>query len=389
LDKLSHLSIETFLSDYWQKRPVVLRQVFPEFNDIISPEELAGLALDDDIDSRLIMNSDRGHWNLKQGPLNEQDFHSLADANWTLLVQSVDHWSQKAENLVKRFDFIPKWRLDDLMVSYATTGGGVGPHIDQYDVFLIQGSGRRHWQVGEKDQAVRELSPHPQLKQVAQFEASIDAVLEIGDVLYIPPNTPHNGVAVDACLTYSVGFRAPSVQSIFEQLLTGLIERDESISPRYQDQVLDDPAQLRSAAIPPHTLPWIKQQLSTIPDQQLIEAFGQLVTFNNHPLVDEFTTAENITNSEILKQTEDNLQSATSFQLKPASRACYQVVDTTILLFVDGNTYQLPADWLVLLEDFCQNKPIDVKNAQNLLQHIDLIETLASINVKGCLLFKQ
>ncbi len=199
-----------FLERHWQKRPVVLKRGFSNFIDPLSPDELAGLAMESEIDSRLVSHQD-GKWQVSHGPFESYDH--LGESNWSLLVQAVNHWHEPTAALMRPFRALPDWRIDDLMISFSVPGGGVGPHLDQYDVFIIQGTGRRRWRVGEKLQ-MRQHCPHPDLLQVEPFEAIIDEELEPGDILYIPPGFPHEGYALENAMNYSVGFRAPNSREL-------------------------------------------------------------------------------------------------------------------------------------------------------------------------------
>jgi len=206
------LTVEEFLSDYWQQKPLLIRNAFPNFEPVITSDELAGLSLEQEVESRLIQfKPDRSEYQLDCGPLNEETFANLPESDWTLLVQAVDHYSPKAKALLNAFNFIPNWRIDDLMISYATPGGGVGPHYDNYDVFLIQAEGTRRWELGgiESSQSPR-LADAPVLI-LSEFKSQESFDLEPGDMLYLPPQVAHNGVATsEDCVTYSAGFRAPS-----------------------------------------------------------------------------------------------------------------------------------------------------------------------------------
>ena len=208
---LGGLTPAQFLAEYWQKKPLLIRQALPDFGEAIEADELAGLACEDHIESRIIRGSGAdNNWQQQHGPFEEQIFDKLGDKDWTLLVQAVDHYIPEVAKLKDRFRFIPDWRLDDVMVSFAAPGGSVGPHLDQYDVFLLQGQGRRNWQVGERITQAPSLLPHPELQLLSDFNCSDNYMLEPGDMLYLPPGFPHWGIAVDPCTTYSIGFRAPS-----------------------------------------------------------------------------------------------------------------------------------------------------------------------------------
>jgi 50S ribosomal protein L16 3-hydroxylase len=209
-----------FLKEVWQKQPLVLTQAFKDFVDPIAADELAGLACEEEISSRIVVTKDND-WEVIQGPF--EDYDDRGETHWQLLVQAVNHWYPDSQPLVEAFRFLPDWRFDDLMASFATPLGGVGPHIDNYDVFIIQGEGERRWKVGDKGPHKRRnndaMSP-----LVEDFEPIIDVVLTKGDVLYIPPGFPHSGETLSMALSYSVGFRAPSQQELLTELADSLID---------------------------------------------------------------------------------------------------------------------------------------------------------------------
>ncbi len=219
LTLLGGLSVKEFLRDYWQKKPLLIRQAIPGFQGLLNPQQLMDMACNEDAQSRLVENN-RGIWDLQQGPFEAETFSGLSKSKWTLLVQGVNHNIPEAAELLKYFNFIPHSRLDDLMVSYAPKNGGVGPHFDSYDVFLLQGHGHRRWQISsQKDRTLIEGAP---LRILKNFKAEHDWILEPGDMLYLPPHWAHNGIAEDDCMTYSIGFRTPSYQELGEQFLVYL-----------------------------------------------------------------------------------------------------------------------------------------------------------------------
>ncbi len=216
------LTASAFLRDYWQKKPLLIRQAFPQFNGLLNPQQLLALACTEDAQARLVTRQ-RGQWQLQQGPFKPAAFKKLGKNQWTVLVQGVNHILPQAAALLQHFSFIPHARLDDLMVSYAPSGGGVGPHFDSYDVFLLQGLGHRRWQISaQQDRTLTEGAP---LKILRHFEVAQEWVLAPGDMLYLPPHYAHNGIAEDDCMTYSIGFRAPAYQELAEQFLVYLQDR--------------------------------------------------------------------------------------------------------------------------------------------------------------------
>jgi 50S ribosomal protein L16 3-hydroxylase len=225
-----------FLDTYWQKQPLVVRDALPDFHSPLSPQELAGLACEDGVESRLILEEGGAHpWELRHGPFEASDFRDLPETHWTLLVQEVDRLLPEVGALLDYFRFLPDWRLDDVMVSYAPTHGTVGPHIDNYDVFLLQGSGHRRWQIGTEPVHHEEIVPDLDVRILADFEPDREVVLGPGDLLYLPPRVAHYGVSTDdQCMTYSVGFRAPRHQDLVANFLQHAVE---ALDPdaRYSD----------------------------------------------------------------------------------------------------------------------------------------------------------
>jgi len=269
---LNQLTPSEFLDQYWQKKPLLIKAAIPNFKGLLSPEELAGLACEEDVQSRIVEYK-KGSWHAQHGPFTEDDFAALpdrptADHNWTLLVQSVNHFLPEASALLQQFSFIPHARLDDLMVSYAPHGGGVGPHFDSYDVFLLQGQGKRLWRISEQsDLSLVEGAP---LRILKHFDTKQEWLLEAGDMLYLPPHLAHWGIAVSDgdqdCMTYSIGFRAPKNQELASEFLGFMQDKinQESIplSGLYQDANLR--LQAHPAEISTDMLATVSAQLQSI-----------------------------------------------------------------------------------------------------------------------------
>ena len=241
-----------FLREYWQKKPLLIRNAFPAFESPIQPEDLAGLACEDGVLARIARHDrDADTWQLETGPFPEEKFPDMPHQDWTLLVQDVDKWDADVRALLDAFTFLPRWRMDDIMVSFAAPGGSVGAHIDNYDVFLLQGVGHRRWQIDTRanpDETYRDDVP---LRLLKNFNPNHDWVLNPGDMLYIPPGVPHHGIAEDACLTISVGLRAPSSAELLEHYADSLtFDADERI--RYADGDIalpKDPNEIDEAAL--------------------------------------------------------------------------------------------------------------------------------------------
>lgn len=203
------MSPRQFLGEHWQKKPLLVRGAFPDFRDPVTPEELAGLACEDGVESRLVVRRGK-RWEVVWGPHAEAAFADLPKRAWTLLVQEVNRWVPDAALLLEPFSFLPNVRVDDVMVSYAAPGGGVGPHVDSYDVFLVQGRGKRRWQFHARPTGDRAIRAGLDLRILERFVPDVDEVLGPGDMLYLPPGFAHHGTAETECMTYSVGFRSPS-----------------------------------------------------------------------------------------------------------------------------------------------------------------------------------
>ena len=227
-----------FLRDYWQKRPLLIRNAFPGYESPLQPEDLAGLACEDGVLARLIEHDAASDgWRVRHGPFAEEDFPGLPDHDWTLLVQDMDKWDADLRGLLDRFDFLPRWRIDDVMVSFAATGGSVGAHVDQYDVFLLQAQGHRRWQIDASDAPPLAFRDDVELKLLRDFHPDHDWVLTPGDMLYLPPGWAHDGIAQGECMTCSIGFRVPEGTDLAREVLIRWMEGMDTIDkPRlYQD----------------------------------------------------------------------------------------------------------------------------------------------------------
>ena len=251
-----------FLRDYWQKRPLLVRGAFAQFRDPLTPNDLAGLACEEMALSRLVAHErKRDRWSLRNGPFSEDDFATLPKRDWTILVQDVDKWDADVAALLDAFGFLPSWRIDDVMVSYAVDGGSVGAHVDQYDVFLLQGLGQRRWQISVDPNARKDFRDDADLKLLREFTPTHDWILEPGDMLYLPPGVPHHGVAIGECLTYSIGMRAPSKAELLLDFADALAEMlpeelrlaDPDLLPAKSDGEIDEAAMVRVV----RAMPWL------------------------------------------------------------------------------------------------------------------------------------
>ncbi|MBA4305899.1 MAG: cupin [Sphingopyxis sp.] len=338
-----------FLRDYWQKKPLLIRNPWAAWQNPFEPDELAGLACEAEVESRLVVGA-QGSWAVEHGPLAEARFARLGQEPSTLLVQAVDHHIPEVAALIASFRFIPNWRIDDVMVSYATDGGGVGPHYDQYDVFLIQGNGRRRWRVGQLCDDESPLIPHDELRLLAEFQATDEWLLEPGDILYVPPRIAHDGVAVgDDCMTYSVGFRAPSRSELLTHFLDDLVAEMED-DDRYADPELaiqENPGEISSAALDKlHRLAIEKLQDRS----SFARWFGGYSSTRKYPEID-WSPEDLETEADVGAR----LRSGASVSRNPASRFSFlRQDDTTIMLFVDGATFHCAGASARFAENLCK-----------------------------------
>ena len=255
---LGGLSPSQFMKRHWQKKPLLVRNAIPGFVPCVGRSELVALAGQEGVESRLIVDSPKG-WQMKHGPLSKRSLPPFSQKKWTFLVQGVDLHHDCVHALMQQFRFVPDARLDDVMISYATEGGGVGPHFDSYDVFLLQAHGQRRWRIGRNQDL--SLQPGVPLKILQNFEAEEEFVLNPGDMLYLPPKYAHDGVAVGECMTWSIGFRAPQEGELARELLLGLAdEAFEGVG----DALYRDPKQTAvttPAAVPPSLAGFARQVL--------------------------------------------------------------------------------------------------------------------------------
>lgn len=282
LTHLGDMPIETFLTEYWQKKPLLIRNALSDIPNL-EPNEIAGFALEEDIESRILIETPtpneplKSQWQLLLGPQHEEAFATLPNTHWTLLVQAVDQLVPEVQQLLHNFRFIPNWRVDDVMVSYATDQGNVGPHFDYYDVFLLQAHGTRLWKLGTKSSSNSQLRQDTDCKILTEFETLQEWKVHPGDLLYIPPQVSHWGIAQGECITYSIGFRAPS----HSEILLDYTQESSSISTedqRYSDESLtvrDNPGLILSEDI--EQLKEIILNLAS-DEKQLTEWFGRYMT---------------------------------------------------------------------------------------------------------------
>lgn len=338
---------QDFMARVWQRKPLLIRQAWQHWHNPLEPEELAGLACEHDVEARLVLR-DRQRWRLEPGPLQAARFASLPKRNWTLLVQAVDHSVPAVAALLHAFRFVPDWRIDDVMVSYAAEGGGVGPHFDQYDVFLVQGLGTRRWQVGPRYDASSALVPNADLRLLADFEVEHEWLLEPGDILYLPPGHGHNGVGVgEHCMTYSIGFRAPARADLVgywaDTVLETLSEDD-----RYSDAGLSVPA--NAGEIDAATLARLHGMvMESLGDTEAFALwFGRHATERKYPDLKD-RPSRPLT----VPQFEKRVARGAALARHPASRYAFMHAARELHLFVDGEVLVCRGAAARLAESLC------------------------------------
>lgn len=361
LTHLGDMPVDVFLRDYWQKKPVVIRNALPDFEPLLSADELAGLSCEEEVESRLIIGEREGQdWQLLHGPFDDDTFSSLPEDRWTLLVQAVDHWLPEAADFLDQFRFIPRWRMDDLMISYAVNGGGVGAHYDNYDVFLVQAEGVRRWEVGGLFDSRSALKPNLPVKIVADWQPEEVYDLNPGDILYLPPCVGHNGIAVgDDCVTYSVGFRAPSVQEILRDFTDYVGER---LLPeqRYADQNL--PLQANSAEITADAVQRLQTLLEEVVSnkENLAQWFGKAMTEPKYAEMD-LAPEEEMDADTLLEWLE---QGAILRRTDSSRFAWTEVGDGGVTLFADGAAFPCPPQSAAFVKALCHEREFDLQQLQ-------------------------
>ncbi|MGY2486606.1 ribosomal protein uL16 3-hydroxylase [Cupriavidus sp. CP313] len=374
LDLLGGMTPAAFMRDVWHRKPLLIRQAVPGIVPPVSREALFDLADSDDVESRLVTHF-RNRWKLAHGPFARENLPGVKARQWTLLVQGVNLHDAGAAELMGRFRFVPDARLDDLMISYATDGGGVGPHFDSYDVFLLQVSGRRRWRISS--QTSLELIPDMPLKILADFNAEQEWVLEPGDMLYLPPQYAHDGIAEGECMTCSIGFRAPAYRELAGHFLAWLsetVEDNEDLGGRYADA--GERAATRPAQLPAGMAKAVAERLKALQwNSQMVSEFLGSHLSEPKPGV-EFAEIPDMPLRRYA-----TLAAHHGVVLPSASIALYDRAN----FFLNGEAYEPPAElmqWLKKLADYRQLSGEDVAACADLP---DLMETFHHWTLEGWL----
>lgn len=372
---------DRFLRDFWQKSPLLVKNPWTAWENPLEPDDLAGLACQDDVEARLIVQA-AGALTVEHGPFPEDRFEALGDTPWTLLVNAVDHHVPDVAALLDFFRFIPNWRIDDVMVSYAVDQGGVGPHFDQYDVFLIQGQGQRRWQLGPACDGSTELSPHDDLRLLAAFEPTQEWVLEAGDILYVPPGIPHNGIAIgDDCMTYSIGFRAPSRDDLITHWAEHLVDQADG-DHRYADPDLalqDNPGEITATALEGLHAMLVEKLLDR---GEFARWFGCYTTTPKNPDID--WSPEFSIDAEDLRAL---MKTPLFLARNPASRFSFvRESGDRVMLFVDGTPYDCVGSSALFAQRLCGAEPVTITPADAESScTIDLVVALMNLgSVQAC-----
>ncbi len=364
----AELNVEIFLTQYWQKKPLLIRNAFPGIESPLTAEELAGLACEDNINARLVLEKDGDYpWQAEHGPFEESRFAELPETHWSLLISDMEKCLPETNTLVKPFRFLPGWRLDDLMISYAPTGGSVGAHVDDYDVFLIQLNGQRLWQISEHYSA--ETLSDVDLRILKNFSAEQEWLCNPGDLLYLPPGVAHHGVAQTCkneqgfdqhCMTASVGFRAPSLKTITSDYVHYLNENSHG-AERFTDKSPVKP--IHHAEITDDTVSQFTEYLKqgiTLEPEQVKRWLGQYSSDNKAFEDIEQSHNQPKVNFEQLCV----IAAQSSLMQSPYSRFLFSYLDKTALLFVNGESFKVSKQFA---ETLCEDKHLDFQQLLSLM----------------------
>ncbi|MFW1799955.1 JmjC domain-containing protein [Acinetobacter nematophilus] len=370
LDVLGGITAEQFLTEYWQKKPLLVRNALPEIAEILVPDDVMELALDENITARLIKQKDKdpNQWSVKTSPLIKGDFQKMPKL-WTLLVQAVDHYSFDLAELWKKFLFIPQWRRDDIMVSYAPKGGSVGQHFDFYDVFLVQGYGHRRWQLGQMCDAETEFVEGQPLKLLSNIEINFDEVLAPGDLLYVPPGLAHYGVAEDDCLTYSFGFRMPNIADMMDRVSDKFVEDQQLRNPLLD--ILRN-KQNSIGQVTQAELDYLKTELlAKLNNSEVLEdAIMSLMAEPKYP--------ENIPEADAIGtgDLEEVLEQGYLLQIEPASRLIYLEKNNQLLFWANGESMCISNQFTPYLKQIADGQTVSLNHE---LAEQEILEDIAGL----------
>jgi 50S ribosomal protein L16 3-hydroxylase len=358
-----HISKQQFLEEYWQKKPLLIKNALPSFISPLSPDELAGLSCEEEFESRIVTGSiSTKTWSLEGGPFDENTFKELPDREWTLLVQGVDRYINEVHQLISEFDFIPRWRFDDVMISFAALGGSVGPHYDHYDVFLLQGLGRRRWVTSSIDCNPKNYLQNTPLRIMKNFIEESAWEAEPGDIVYIPPKIAHHGVSLDdECITLSIGYRS----YLNNEMLDSLELPNNTNGTYFEDPawgVNHHPAEIPQAAI--------EQSQKLLNITELPEEFFGCFATKLDP------EDEKKFNEVMAYQNKEEIEESSLYRLHPICRVAYQLTNKKLMVFINGEVFDCSNIDYDLVIDFANSRQLRLNNKNRAL-----VERLISLSL--------
>lgn len=378
-----NISVEEFLRDYWQKKPLLIRNAFPDFQSPITPDELAGLACETDTSRIVIEKGGKYPWEVRHGAFDDDDFANLPATHWTLLVNDTDQHLPELKAVMEPFRFIPDWRIDDLMISFAVEGGSVGPHVDEYDVFLIQAQGQRRWQITTQPAQPDNFLPDLELRIMSDFQPEQEWVVNPGDMLYLPPNVPHYGVALNECMTYSVGFRAPSQHDMLENLMEDLLE-EPRLKQRFSDaerQLQPNPGELTAADMD-RLIDFVVDALPQ--DEQSLQCWlGKYLTAPKHQgMLPESIPVSRAELGKLVGQKK-------KFEKTLESRLLYFLAGDDVYLFANGNSHNVSVKHIQFVQYLCDSTRLLHKEYHQFLTERDCLDLFHELLSSSVFLVKK
>lgn len=361
------LSVDDFLSEYWQKKPLLVRNAWPNFESPLRPDEFLALSAREDAFSRLLVKREGLHqWEVKEGPFKPAHFRKMPESQWTLLIQEVDRLVPAVRDMLEVVSFLPKWRIDDVMISYAANGGGVGAHVDQYDVFLLQGLGQRQWQIETTPREEEELIEGIDVSILASFDPDCDWILHPGDMLYLPPMIPHHGVALGPCMTYSIGCRAPNANQMLLGLMERLVETDTNSFLSDPDlKVAQHTGQLSDSA-----LTWIQSLLLDVAHDKsaLLDLMGRLISEPKR-WVDPFSDGE--------ERFSEHVEAGKKLRAASSAQVIYALPsENELVLFAGGASFPLEMTLLDVVQQLTSTAGLDLQHHSVSDDFLDILEEL-------------
>lgn len=381
---LGGITIDQFLKEYWQKKPLFVKNAFPNFKDPVSPDEIAGYSCEEEIPSRMVLE-DGGvrPWELRLGPFKESDFAKLPEKNWVLLLNDFEKFLPQLRSLSDPFKFIPEWRLDDVQVSYAVDGGNVGAHWDDYDVFLIQGMGKKHWRISYDDVSEDDFLKGVDIRLIENFKTDEEWIVEPGDLLYLPPRIGHYGIAIGECLTWSVGFRAPKHHEILDDYTENLVDKCVPKDIRYTDPDLS--ARAISSEINDddidHIMKIIKEGLASNRDI-IADWFGGYISEPKAgqeatPLEEPFS----------LDEIKEMLSDQIDIERLPSLRFYFRETLDEAILYAAGECFALDKKHLGMITYLCENINYSARKLLGFLEDSVCAEFMLDLINQGFICF--